>query len=240
MRHVQQNKRSRSRGRRQPNPSGQVFESSGPDVKIRGTASHISQKYLNLGRDAQSCGDSVAAENFFQHAEHYSRIVAAAQFSCTQRKSLYPPRVETAPQYQYANDDETADHAEPDNAAVSVGNGEVNTVGDSDWNQPLEIATPGDNTAVVQKQPAEGKDESHQQMVLTDEGRADAKPVRTIRRRIMRTRTTRRRPAAPIATRNRAKGKAENSAPKKSLDTDSEIGTLPRDNNREETVPLSG
>jgi hypothetical protein len=56
-----------------------VFESNGPDVKIRGTPSHIAEKYLQLARDAQTSGDPVAAENYFQHAEHYFRLIAAAQ-----------------------------------------------------------------------------------------------------------------------------------------------------------------
>ncbi len=56
-----------------------VFESNGPDVKIRGNPSHIAEKYLQLARDAQTSGDPVAAENYFQHAEHYFRLIAAAQ-----------------------------------------------------------------------------------------------------------------------------------------------------------------
>jgi Domain of unknown function (DUF4167) len=56
-----------------------VFESNGPDVKVRGNAQHVAEKYLQLARDAQSSGDSVMAENYYQHAEHYLRIVAAAQ-----------------------------------------------------------------------------------------------------------------------------------------------------------------
>jgi hypothetical protein len=56
-----------------------VFESNGPDIKIRGTASHIAEKYLQLARDARSSGDPVAAENYYQHAEHYFRLIAAAQ-----------------------------------------------------------------------------------------------------------------------------------------------------------------
>ncbi len=50
-----------------------MYESNGPDVKIRGTASHIAEKYLQLARDAQSSGDPIAAENYYQHAEHYFR-----------------------------------------------------------------------------------------------------------------------------------------------------------------------
>lgn len=56
-----------------------TYESNGPDVKIRGTAAHIADKYVQLARDAQASGDPVAAENYFQHAEHYYRILAAAQ-----------------------------------------------------------------------------------------------------------------------------------------------------------------
>src|SRR5262249_32703733 len=79
-----QNKRMRGRNRKgghhhHQNPLSQMYESSGPDVKIRGTASHVAEKYLQLARDAQSSGDPIAAENYYQHAEHYFRVIAAAQ-----------------------------------------------------------------------------------------------------------------------------------------------------------------
>ena len=61
------------------NPLSRVFESNGPDVKIRGNPSHIAEKYAQLARDAQSSGDPVSAENYYQHAEHYNRLIAAAQ-----------------------------------------------------------------------------------------------------------------------------------------------------------------
>lgn len=79
MRQGQQNKRMRGRNRKGPNPLARTYESNGPDVKIRGTALHIAEKYLQLSRDAQSSGDRVSGENYLQHAEHYFRIVAAAQ-----------------------------------------------------------------------------------------------------------------------------------------------------------------
>lgn len=75
----QQNKRMRGRNRKSHNPLTRVYESNGPDVKIRGTASHIAEKYQQLARDAQSGGDPVSAENYLQHAEHYFRLIAAAQ-----------------------------------------------------------------------------------------------------------------------------------------------------------------
>jgi hypothetical protein len=74
-----QNKRMRGRNRKSHNPLTRVYESNGPDVKIRGTASHIAEKYVQLARDAQTSGDPVGAENYLQHAEHYFRLIAAAQ-----------------------------------------------------------------------------------------------------------------------------------------------------------------
>ena len=79
MRQGQQNKRGRGRGRRTQNPLARNYESNGPEVKIRGTAAHIAEKYVSLARDSQSAGDHITAENYLQHAEHYNRIIAAAQ-----------------------------------------------------------------------------------------------------------------------------------------------------------------
>ena len=78
----QYSKRPRNRPRRPVNNRGgyspnRVFESNGPDVKIRGTATQVHDKYLSLARDAQSSGDRVAAESYFQYAEHYQRLISA-------------------------------------------------------------------------------------------------------------------------------------------------------------------
>ena len=66
-----------------------MYESNGQDVKIRGTASHIGEKYLQLARDAQSSGDPIAAENYYQHAEHYFRLIAAAQEQLRQTQPYF-------------------------------------------------------------------------------------------------------------------------------------------------------
>jgi hypothetical protein len=80
MRQAQQNnRRGRGRGRKAQNPLTKNYESNGPDVKIRGTAAHISEKYNALARDALSSSDIVRGENYLQHAEHYNRIIMAAQ-----------------------------------------------------------------------------------------------------------------------------------------------------------------
>ena len=99
-----QNKRMRGRNRNKGhhgggggghhhNPLTRVYESNGPEVKIRGTAHHVAEKYLQLARDAQTSGDPVTAEAHFQHAEHYFRLIAAAQEQFRQQNPYYqaPP-----------------------------------------------------------------------------------------------------------------------------------------------------
>lgn len=61
----------------QPMNRNHVFDSSGPDMRLRGTAQQLFEKYLQLGRDATGGGDRVMAEGYFQHAEHYFRILNA-------------------------------------------------------------------------------------------------------------------------------------------------------------------
>ena len=101
-----QNKRMRGRNRNNNNSGGhhhhnrghhqnpltRVYESNGPDVKIRGTAHHIAEKYLQLARDATSSGDHVTAEAHHQHAEHYLRLIAAAQEQFRQQNPHYQPQ----------------------------------------------------------------------------------------------------------------------------------------------------
>ncbi|MBV1706796.1 MAG: DUF4167 domain-containing protein [Hyphomicrobiales bacterium] len=77
--------------RRGPNPLTRSYESNGPDVKIRGTAHHIAEKYLQLARDAQTSGDPVMAESYLQHAEHYFRLIAAAQLQQQQAQGGMAP-----------------------------------------------------------------------------------------------------------------------------------------------------
>ena len=86
-----QNKRMRGRNnnRKGPNPLTRAYESNGPDVKIRGTAHHVAEKYLQLARDAQSSGDPVMAESYLQHAEHYFRLIASAQQAQQQAQAGY-------------------------------------------------------------------------------------------------------------------------------------------------------
>jgi hypothetical protein len=97
-------KRSRGRGRRQSNPANRSYESNGPEVRVRGSASQIYEKYQALARDAQSSGDRVMAENLMQHAEHYYRILLTIQ----------PPRQDPA------GDEDGDDQDEGDDAVEAV------------------------------------------------------------------------------------------------------------------------
>lgn len=100
-------KRSRGRGRRpQNNNPNRTFDSSGPEIKIRGSAAHVYEKYLQLARDANSAGDRVMAENYLQHAEHYYRLMSASQTQQPYQQGQQPQ--------QQANG----------NSAIGRGNGE--------------------------------------------------------------------------------------------------------------------
>jgi Domain of unknown function (DUF4167) len=114
-----QNKRMRNRNnshghnnqnnRRGQNPMTRVYESNGPEIKIRGTASHLAEKYVQLARDAQGSGDPVAAENYYQHAEHYFRIIAAAQEQFRQNQ---PQQYQQQPRQDADVRDEMGEEAE--------------------------------------------------------------------------------------------------------------------------------
>jgi uncharacterized protein DUF4167 len=70
------NNNNNNRGPRPPHRM-QTFDSNGPSVKIRGNAYQVFERYIALAREASSAGDRIAAENLYQHAEHYYRIMQA-------------------------------------------------------------------------------------------------------------------------------------------------------------------
>lgn len=69
----------RGGGRKHNNQRSNVFDSNGPEVRIRGTAQQVLEKYLSLAREASANGDHVSAEGFYQYAEHYYRVHQAMQ-----------------------------------------------------------------------------------------------------------------------------------------------------------------
>lgn len=79
------NNNNNNRGRHQ-NPRNQSFDSNGPEGRVRGSATQVLERYLAQARDAQAAGDTVLAENLFQHAEHYYRVLSAANAQFEQQQ----------------------------------------------------------------------------------------------------------------------------------------------------------
>jgi hypothetical protein len=124
-------KRSRRGGRRPPsshnghissggggggnlNPN-RTYDSNGPEIKIRGSASHVYEKYLQLARDANTQGDRVMAENYLQHAEHYFRILAAIQAQ-QQQYAQNNPQLQQQQQQQQPNGNGSGQYRQPNGA----------------------------------------------------------------------------------------------------------------------------
>ena len=153
-------------GRRQQNPVNRVFESNGPDVKIRGNASHIAEKYNSLARDALVSGNTVSAENFFQHAEHYLRILAAAQAYNQQQQAAHVVANERpeSPEVKVSSgsDERTTEQSGRSQREPSAGNADpavsaqpVVPVGDNETAVSAPADTPVSGEADASEAPAE-------------------------------------------------------------------------------------
>jgi hypothetical protein len=113
-----------------------VFDSSGPEIRVRGTAQQLFEKYLQLGRDATSSGDRVTAEAFFQHAEHYFRILNAMNQAQQQGQSNGQGQQQQHPQANQRRGYQQGDGYQ--------GNEDGQPQGDSDeGDQRSEQRTPG-------------------------------------------------------------------------------------------------
>jgi hypothetical protein len=89
----------RDRNRRPHVPSkNRAFSSNGTDVRGRGNAHQLLEKYLALARDAQAAGDRIAAENYSQHAEHYFRTINANAEGNSRSRHHQPPEATAQPQ----------------------------------------------------------------------------------------------------------------------------------------------
>lgn len=118
MRHGTTGRRHRHRGgsnngggRRTHNNGGgnhhrtQVFDSNGPDVRIRGTAHQVCEKYLTLAKDAAAAGDRIIAENYLQHAEHYQRIINSFEDDVREREGGFQRPQQTEADGNRSRDD---------------------------------------------------------------------------------------------------------------------------------------
>tara|TARA_X000000368_G_C22961714_1_gene681308 strand:+ start:386 stop:922 length:537 start_codon:yes stop_codon:yes gene_type:complete len=159
--------KSRNRGRnsnRRGNNGGsvinRVFESAGPEGKVRGTPQQIIDKYISLAHDSQLSGDRVSAENFQQHAEHYSRILSEAQ------KELNEKQVESFnsnPNYFHRSDNGSPNNSKSDDLEeeskkeeikkINIENGDIK-------NEDVKACSPKDEPENIQKKksPSSKKD----------------------------------------------------------------------------------
>jgi hypothetical protein len=142
--HKNNNNRNRNRNNNRRNTgsggggggtgNNKVFDSNGPDIKLRGTTQTIAEKYMQLGRDAQSSGDGVAAENYYQHAEHYYRLWAANQ---PVGHSLQMSRKLGEDEFEEEGDGETGGEDDGDNNSVDTAPADNAPVGEIDPNAAL-------------------------------------------------------------------------------------------------------
>jgi hypothetical protein len=162
--------RNRNRGRHNGgnntgggNPANRVYDSNGPDVKVRGTAQTIAEKYMQLGRDAQASGDNVMAESYYQHSEHYYRLWLANQpagqpIQFTRRGNEEEFEDEGVSEAADTEDDASADVPAADVAAQtgSEDTGEGAASGDEPGQAPPRAFRNRENRDGDNQQPREG------------------------------------------------------------------------------------
>lgn len=158
--------RSRSKGNRNRsvgNIVNRVFDSSGPEGKVRGTPAQIIDKYNQLTRDAQLSNDRVAAENFQQHAEHYTRLLSEAQ------KEMDARREQQEAQQQNQNQNRR------DRNQQGGGQGQGGGAPQGDQQQPRGESPQPD---VVEQAPAEAAGNAFDDVIDAPQGTTDG-PVQT-------------------------------------------------------------
>jgi hypothetical protein len=150
--------RGRNRNGKGPNPLSRTYESNGPDVKVRGTAQHIAEKYMQLGRDAPATGDHIAAENYFQHAEHYLRLIAAAQEQYRLQNPNYQPYSPNDQDDEGGDDDMAYGHGAPQ-PDVRFGSGpQPDLEGEDQPRMPYPPREPRESREFQPRQQGEGRE----------------------------------------------------------------------------------
>ena len=168
-------RRSRGRGNGKRPQRNNNVDSHGPDVRVRGTVQQVHDKYLTLARDATSSGDRIGAENYYQHAEHYYRIIAVQQENAEQRQENRDGGRDNMRNRRVRNG---AGDTRNDAERISLSEEDVQAADAPDsGDQPVEheanVSIPGTASADVKKQ--EGSEEEAQvERVMPDtDGDAD-------------------------------------------------------------------
>lgn len=162
MRSNQKNNRSRGRGNnnnnrnKNANPLTRNYDSNGPDIRVRGNAAHVAEKYMQLARDANSSGDSVAAENFLQHAEHYFRIISAAQ---AQQLAQQQAQLATQEAQQAARTEQQAQRQQNQNAETDGDTGVESSAGEGNKVAAAEVSSQDNAPALQNERPQKAQKE---------------------------------------------------------------------------------
>lgn len=152
--------RTRNKGgnRRQNNNNtnanivNRVFDSAGPEGKVRGTPQQIVEKYSQLARDAQLSGDRVAAESFMQHSEHYSRMLAVAQREQAEKQAEHAARqAEQAERQAEQQRQRNEQRAQQQQQQAAVKDPDPVDAPQPDVVQELVVETPENNPAPKRK-----------------------------------------------------------------------------------------
>ena len=119
MRQPGKNNRQRGRGRRSGHNNGHInrnttMDSNGPDVRLRGNAQQLHEKYIALANDASAAGERIQAEAYFQFADHYFRVNAAIIAAAEERQNRHQDKNNASSQ-----SDKTADSKSDDQTEVS-------------------------------------------------------------------------------------------------------------------------
>ncbi len=181
------NNRNKSSNRDSHSPN-RVYESAGPEGKVRGTPQQIIDKYQALARDYQLSGDRVTAENFLQHAEHYVRILVAAQEAQAERQAQQQA---SQPQQQNNGGGHPQQGGQPQQGGHPPRNdGQPSLDGEDDAAPQMRETAPPPAAPVMEQPPADGLaaiDAAHggsADIVETPESAASApKPARPRRPR---------------------------------------------------------
>ncbi|NBQ82835.1 MAG: DUF4167 domain-containing protein [Alphaproteobacteria bacterium] len=152
MRQTGKNNRQRGRGRRNGHNGGQInrnttIDSNGPDVRIRGNAQQLHEKYIALANDASAAGERIQAEAYFQFADHYFRVNAAIIAAAEERRDRQQDHTNRAT----ADDKSADDKSDDDNAdEAQAKNGESDDAAEAEVTaaETADEANDEDNNAV--------------------------------------------------------------------------------------------
>ena len=168
--------RNKNNNNRRGNPANvvnRVFDSSGPEGKVRGTPQQIIDKYQSLSSDAMLSGDRVNAENFLQHSEHYSRLLTEAQREMNERREAQEAQRQ---QNQQKQQQQNQKQLQQKTAVDTMDGDQPNVAGDAEDVFPAQADNNLVDTPEMKKKPAKSKKPAEKKIELA-EPEAEPKPT---------------------------------------------------------------